>query len=142
MAASPTAYALDSLALLAYLEGEAGESRVRELLEAAKAGSHTVHLSLINLGEALYITERERGLVAVHRTLAAMDQLPVQIEPVERATVLAAAHLKASHRISYADAFAVVTALEHQAVLITGDPDFRTLSESNLVNLEWLPRTR
>ena len=137
-----TAYALDSFALLAYLEGEAGESRVRELLEAANAGSHTVHLSLVNLGEVLYITERERGLVAAQRTLAAIDQLPLQIEPVERATVLNAAHLKASHRISYADAFAVVTAQEHEAVLITGDPEFETLEESNVVNLEWLPRPR
>ncbi len=138
MAARRTAYALDSFALLAYLEGEIGESRVRELLEAAKAGSQTVYLSLINLGEVLYITERERGLVAAQRTLAAIDQLPVQIEPIERATVLAAAHLKASYRISYADAFAVVTAQEHEAVLITGDPEFEILEKSKIVNLEWL----
>jgi len=140
VAVSPTAYSLDSFALLAYLEGETGESRVRELLEGAQAGSHTIHVSLINLGEVLYITERQRGLVNAQRTLAAIDQLPVQIEPVNRATVLAAAHVKARHRISYADAFAVVTAQEHEAVLVTGDPEFETLEESNVVKLEWLPR--
>lgn len=141
MAVRRTAYAFDSFAVLAYLEGETGESRVRELLEGAEAGSHTVHLSLISLGEVLYITERERGLVKAQRTLAAIDQLPVHIEPANRATVLAAAHVKARHRISYADAFAVVTAHEHEAVLVTGDPEFETLQESNVVNLEWLPHS-
>ncbi len=69
MAGSPAAYVLDSFALLAYLEGEPGMPRVRSVLEGAAAQRHTVYLSLINLGEALYITERERGLVEARRTL-------------------------------------------------------------------------
>ncbi|RPI25203.1 MAG: hypothetical protein EHM61_14995 [Acidobacteria bacterium] len=55
-----------------------------------------------------------QALVKAQRTLAAVDQLPLQMEPANRATVLAAAQVKAHHRISYADAFAVVTAQEHE----------------------------
>src|SRR2546422_7718126 len=84
--------------------------RVRSVLEGAEAKRHTVYLSLINLGEVLYITERERGLVATRRALGAVEQLPLEIVGVSRATVLAAAHIKARFPISYADAFAVVTA--------------------------------
>ena len=140
MAAEPTSYALDSFALLAYLEGEAGRSRVRELLKGAVSGSHLVYLSLISLGEVLYITERERSLFAAHRALAAVDQLPLQIVPCPSATVLAAAHIKARYPISYADAFAVVTAQSFHSVLLTGDPEFHSVADDNLIAVEWLPR--
>ena len=140
MADKTTAYVLDSFAVLAYLEGEPGMPRVRELLDGAEAETHTLYLSLINLGEVAYITEREDGLVEAQRVLAAIDQLPVQIVPVLRATVLAAAHIKASYPVSYADAFAVVTAREYKAVLITGDPELKSVAKDKIVSVEWLPR--
>lgn len=138
MTAKPSAYALDSYALLAYLEGEAGKPRVKELLTGAESGMHTIYLSLINLGEVLYITERERSLFLAQRALAAIDQLPLQIVPVSRATVLAAAHVKARYPISYADAFAVVTAQDHHGVLVTGDPEFHSVANDRLIPVEWL----
>jgi predicted nucleic acid-binding protein len=136
------AYVLDSFALLAYLEGEAGMRRVRAVLEGAEARRYSVYLSLINLGEALYITERERGLVAARRTLAAVGDLPIETVPVHRETVLAAAHIKARYPISYADAFAAVAARDRGGVVMTGDPEFRPLAEDGLVAVEWLPRRR
>jgi ribonuclease VapC len=139
--ASPP-YVLDSFALLAYFEGEAAMSRVRSVLEGANAQRHTVYLSLINLGEALYITERERGLVAARRTLGAVDQLPLELVPVSRTTVLAAAHVKARFPISYADAFAAVAARDCGGVVLTGDPEFRPLADAGLIAVEWLPRRR
>ncbi len=139
MAANPSAYALDSFALLAYLEGEPGRKRVESLLLAAQAGKSSLCLSLINLGEVLYITERERGLFLAHRALAAIDQLPLLIVAVTRATVLAAAHIKANYPISYADAFAVVTARDHHCVLLTGDPEFHAVADDGLIAVEWLP---
>ena len=142
MAGEPLAYVLDSFALLAYLDGEAGMPRVRSLLDGAAVRRHGVFLSLINLGEVLYITERERGLIAARRTLGAIDQLPLTLEGVSRAIVLSAAHIKARFPISYADAFAVVTAQRHDAVVITGDPEFRPLADAGIVAVEWLPRRR
>ena len=140
MAAKHSAYVLDSFALLAYLEGETGMPRVQELLEAAGAGTHNVYLSLINLGEVLYITEREQALVKAQQTLAAIDQLPLQVVPVSRSTVLAAAHIKARYSVSYADTFAVVTAQDYDAILVTGDPEFKPIANDGLVQVEWLPR--
>ena len=92
--------------------------------------------------DLVYIAERERGLVEARRTLGAVDQLPLEIVGVSRATVLAAAHIKARFPISYADAFAVVTAQDHGGVVMTGDPEFEPLANAGLVAVEWLPRRR
>ncbi len=140
MVADPIAYALDSFALLAYLEGEVGKPRIKQLFKDAVSGSCFLYLSIINLGEVLYITERERSLFAAQRTLAAVDQLPIRIVNCTRATVLAAAHIKARYPISYPDAFAVVTAQDRHSVLLTGDPEFRSVADDRLVAIEWLPR--
>jgi predicted nucleic acid-binding protein len=142
VAGSPAAYVLDSFALLAYLEGEPGMVRVRSVLDGAAAHRHTVYLSLINLGEALYITERKRGLVDARRTLGAVDQLPLEIVGVSRSTVLAAAHIKARFPIAYADAFAVVTAQDRGGVVLTGDREFEPLAVAGVVAVAWLPRRR
>jgi predicted nucleic acid-binding protein len=131
---------LDGFALLAYLQGEAGMPRVRAVLEDADGGRSTAYLSLINLGEVLYITERERGLVEAQRALAAVEQFRLAIVAVERATVLAAAHIKARFPVSYADAFAVVTGQNHGAVILTGDPEFESVADAGIVAVEWLPR--
>ena len=39
------------------------------------------------------------------------------------AAIMQAAAIKAEYALSYADAFAVATALAHDAVLLTGDPE-------------------
>ena len=136
------AYVLDSFALLAYFEGEPAMPRVRSILEGANAKRHSVYLSLINLGEVLYIAERERGSMAARRTLGAIDELPLELVPVSRPIVLAAAHIKARFPISYADAFAAVAARDCGGTVITGDPEFRPLAEAGLIAVEWLPTRR
>jgi predicted nucleic acid-binding protein len=133
-------FALDGDALLAYLEGERRRPRVKELLQSAKSGECTLYLSLINLGEVLYITERERGQVAALQTFSAINQLPLNIVPVSHTNALVAAHIKACYPISYADAFAAATAQEHRCTLLTGDPEFRAIADNGLIAIEWLLR--
>jgi predicted nucleic acid-binding protein len=131
-------YVLDSFALLAHLEDESGKGRVRELLEAASQGHCRLLLSIINLGEVIYITERERGLATAQVVLAALEQLPVEVLPADRPAVLAAAHLKAHYRLSFADAFAASAAQAQHATLVTGDPEFQALADQ--LSVEWLLR--
>jgi tRNA(fMet)-specific endonuclease VapC len=138
MGASHALYILDSYALLAYLAGEAGAPRVREILLECARGQSQACLSLINLGEVLYITEREVGLVKAQEALAAVEQLPLEVLPATRDAVLAAAHVKARFRVSYADAFAVATAQERGGVAVTGDPEFEAVMD--LVQVQWLGR--
>ncbi|OGO31908.1 MAG: hypothetical protein A2136_08900 [Chloroflexi bacterium RBG_16_54_11] len=139
MSGRKPACVLDSFALLAYLGGKAGMERVRMVLEEAARGRTRVMLSVINLGEVLYITEREVGLVQAQAALAAVEQLPIEILPATREAVLAAAHIKANHGIAYADAFAVAAAIESGAKVLTGDPEFRYVEK--LVSVQRLEQT-
>lgn len=138
MSADSAHFVLDSFALLAFLEDEVGLVRVKEVLNNAEKGRCQVYLSWINLGEVLYITERERGERTARETLGHIQGLPIQMLEVSSDVVLAAAHIKAKHRLSYADAFAVVAALEKNAILLTGDPEFAAVE--SMLNIEWLPR--
>ncbi len=138
MAGKSPAYVLDSFALLAYFQAEAGMSRVRALLSRAARQACAVHLSVINLGEVLYIVEREKGLSAAQQVVAAIDRLPVELVPATRAIVFAAAHVKARFPLSYADAFAVAVAHERHATVVTGDPEFASVA--GIVRIDWLPQ--
>jgi predicted nucleic acid-binding protein len=136
MAAEPERYVLDSFALLVYLQGEAGMERVKEVLHSAERGGTQVYLSWINLGEVMYITERERGVWKARETLARVQALPIQMLDASSHAVLSAAHIKANHRLAYAGAFAVAAALETKAVVLTGDAEFRQVE--GMVQVEWL----
>ena len=131
-----SAFVLDSFALLAYLQDEPVADRIEKLLDNARKGKCHLFLSMINLGEILYIVERRGGVVKAHDTLALIRQLSIEVLPVEEQTVLEAAHIKANHTLSYADAFAVATALQQNATVLTADPEFRSVEA--LVKLEWL----
>lgn len=135
---SKPVYLLDSFALLAYLNNEPGKSRVETVLAEAEKGQCSVLMSMINLGEVLYQVERLRDFYAAQRTLLLAESLPIKLLDASREMVLAAAHIKAAHPLSYADAFAVAAARHYQATVLTGDPEFQTVA--TLISIEWLPK--
>ena len=72
MSESNEDYVLDSFALLAFLQGEKGMTRVQSVLMDVEKGTGKVYFSVINLGEVLYIVEREKGMVIAQEVLAAI----------------------------------------------------------------------
>jgi predicted nucleic acid-binding protein len=130
------AFILDSFALLAYLQDEPAAPRVETLLENAKKEKCRLMISVINLGEILYITERRGGVSKAQDALALIQQLPVEILPADEKAVFSAAHIKANYAISYADSFVVAAAVEKDAVILTNDPEFE--STKLIVRVEWL----
>lgn len=129
-------YVFDSFALLAYLEDEADAARVAALLQQAQLREIHIWMPVVNLGEILYITEREQGTTAGRKALAAVEQLPIEIVDVDRPLTLAAAHIKAHFAISYADAFAIALGQQKSARVVTGDPEFAQVE--SLISIEWL----
>lgn len=130
------AFVLDSFALLTYLQDEPAASRIEKLLEGAGKEKCRLLLSIISLGEILYITERRGGLVKAQDALALIQQLPIEILAADEQTVLAAAHIKANHPLSYADSFVVAIGIQENATVITADPEFHAVEE--IVRVEWL----
>ena len=72
--AEPIAFVLDTFAMLAYLQGESNGVRVRGIFQS---DSQNIYMSLINVGEVLYITERKQGIRKAQEVLASIRQLPI-----------------------------------------------------------------
>ncbi len=106
------------------------------LLDAAESGP-PVLMNEINIGETYYIVSRKRGTDRADTLLETILPGP----PVERwansfEDIVQAARLKAEYPLSFADCFAVTTALREDASILTGDPEFRRVER--LVAVEWI----
>jgi len=91
----------------------------------------------INLGECFYILARQRGMDRAedfNQTIT--PSLPIIKRSNTFRDVIEAAKIKAAHALSYADCFAVQTAREENAPIVTGDPEFKKAEE--LVKIDWL----
>ena len=129
-------FVLDSFALLAFFQAEPAGLRMRELLDQAGRGEVSLAITTVNLGEVAYRTERRYGLKRAQGVLAKIEEYAPAVIDVNRELALAAAHLKARYRMSYADCLAAALAQRLGAAVVTGDPDFRQVE--HLVPIEWL----
>lgn len=125
---------LDSFALLAYLKKENNYLRVKELLSAP---DFPALMNDVNVGEAYYILARERGREQAESFLnVILPSLPIATRSNSLEHVIDASRIKAQYPLSFADCFAVATARRENAVIVTGDPEFKAVQK--LVEIEWL----
>ena len=130
---------LDAWAVVAWLKDQAPASHaVEALLTQAKAGRVRLLLNIVNLGEIFYITARADGTPRAEYVLEEVKHLPLEICSAPNSLVLDAARLKSRHAISYADAFAVATALRQGFPIVTGDPELKKLAGGGTVTVEWI----
>jgi predicted nucleic acid-binding protein len=127
---------LDSFALMALFRNEPSAPHVEALLERASKGECELFMSVVNLGEVAYTVEIRQGLQPAKEAVAAIDQAPIKVVDVDRTLTLAAARLKATTGVGYADCFAAALAQRLGAAVLTGDPDFQRLEGA--VPVEWL----
>lgn len=130
------AYVLDSYALMAHLEDEAGGEAVRKILRAASAGKTQLFLSVINLGELYSTTLRERNQEKAEEALFLIEQLPIDLVAADLQMTLEAARLKAVYPVAYADCFAAALGIRKNAKVVTGDPEFRKFE--GILSIEWI----
>jgi uncharacterized protein len=122
--------------MLAFLNKESGFEKVRSLLREALRSNEPLLMNEINIGEVYYITAKDRSPELAEDFLNRLETLAVQTVANSFAHVLEAARLKARFPIAYADAFAAATAIRMNAVIVTGDPEFRRIE--HLVTVNWL----
>lgn len=129
MSESLTVYVLDTSAWLTLIEDEPGADTVQSLLEAAQAGGAILLTSFMSYMEVYYITRQERGVEEAQARIDLMTALPVlRIESSARLSVRAA-EIKATRRVSVADAWIAALAGEHEATLVHKDPEFDLVAE-------------
>ncbi len=118
-------FLFDSHALLKFFQKEKGYKKILQLLEDIKKVGATKYINAINLGEIIYTTKREFGDQKKLELLAHIERLNFELLPIPNQLIFQAAEYKAQFSISYADCFALASAVEHKAIIVTGDPDFR-----------------
>jgi ribonuclease VapC len=93
-------------------------------------------MNAVNYGEIIYIIKRAFGDRKKIGCLAAIERLGIEILSVPNELIFRAAEYKAEFSISYADCFALASALENKAALVTGDPEFKKVE--HLVKVIWV----
>ena len=131
-----SSFLFDSHALFAFFQKEQGAEVVAQILQRVDKQGLNRLLCVINLGEIIYMTKRHFGDQKKMEILGRIHQLGLIILPVPEPLVYQAAEIKAEYPISYADCFALACAIEHSAMLVTGDPEFKKVD--HLVGIEWI----
>jgi ribonuclease VapC len=129
-------FIFDSHALLKFFQKEKDYEKVIHLLEEIKRSGVTKYINAINLGEIIYATKREFGDQKKLEVLANIERLNFTVLPIPHNLIFQAAEHKAQYNISYADCFALASAIEHKAILVTGDPEFKKVE--HLVEIMWV----
>jgi predicted nucleic acid-binding protein len=138
-------YVLDANAVLRYFgvsDGQGGE-KVRGLFEQAERNETRLSMSVINLGEVLYILLKHIGEQRAIQYIQAL-QHAVTMMDADMNRTMQAATLKHQYKIGYADSFAAALALESRATLVSADPTFEKIGKP----LKWMrlpkfdPKTR
>ena len=128
---------LDACALIAYLNGEEGADKV----EALFISGRQVQMSCVNLLEVSYdAIKASRNTDAAEELVKEVSQLPISVKwDVSMEVFLEASRLKASYRISLADAIAAAFSRVLKCQLATSDHhEFDHLASINEVDVLWI----
>ena len=134
------AIVLDSWAIMAYLEDEPAAEQVGETIADAHDENIPLFMSVVNVGEVWYIIARETSPADAENSLARLRELGIGFVEANWSLTHEAARYKSKHRMAYADCFAAALTKQKDALLLTGDPEFKQLERE--INVHWLkPQT-
>ncbi len=128
---------LDACALIAYLNGEEGADQVEALFQSGKP----VQMSSINLLEVAYdAIKTHQNPTAAEQLIEEISGLPISVTwDMPLPVFLEASRLKASYRISLADAIAAAFSRVFNCQLATSDHhEFQSLHALGEVDVLWI----
>jgi predicted nucleic acid-binding protein len=133
----PDLKVFDSWALLAWLLDQPAAARIETLLQQAEQGDGLqLVMSWVNVGEVYYMASRKLDAAKAEEFLKRLPSLPIRLVLPTEQDIIAAAKLKSTRRISYADGFAAALAQSEGAALVTGDPELKALAD--VVTVDWI----
>jgi len=127
-------YVFDTSAILTYVENEPGADDIEKLLIKAENMEIDISAAFISIMEVFYITMQEKGEEEALKRINLIQSLPICIHESNEGFTLRAARLKATNRISFADAYIASVAMELDGILVHKDPEFEKL-EPNIKEL-------
>jgi len=126
-------YVLDTSAILTLRDNEPGAEQVSDLLYSAERGKVKVLLSFISLMEVLYRVWKDEGKLEGKLAYEQVQSLPLTIMHENPLSLEKAAAVKATERLSLADAWIAATAIMEEATLVHKDPEFESLQCPQMV---------
>ncbi len=130
------ALVFDSWSIIAYLEDEPPAQKVEEIIVNAHEHRLSLLTTAINAGEVWYIMARKTSPVDADEAIRDIQSLGIELVSADWTLTKVAAMFKAKTKMSYADCFAAALAKKNQASLVTGDPEFKQVS--NDIKVLWL----
>ncbi|MEJ7823602.1 MAG: PIN domain-containing protein [Chitinophagaceae bacterium] len=121
---------LDSYALITVFLDEPGADAVTKILLEGNAGNLELHITSYNMGEVYYMIWRKASKVQADVCWNAMLDLHLIVTEPSLDLTHAAATLKASYKLSYADAHAAALALHLKGTLLSNDKEFASLKNT------------
>ena len=131
-------FVLDSYSLLAFFRDEPGADAVEKLLNEAAEDKHELYITVVNVGEVYYMSCRKDSVAKANQVWEAMRKFPLHFIEFGMELSLAAAKIKANHKLSYADAFAAAVTIQKKATLVTGDNEFEALKGETNFKVKYL----
>ena len=135
-----TTYVLDACAMLAVLSNEPGADVVEEIYEKADSGEVLLTMNKVNLLEVYYDLFRTYGKERADEVVNEIRRLPIQIiHEISDDVFAEAGRLKASYKISLADAIALAQTLVICGELLTADHhEFDPIEENEPIIFHWI----
>jgi len=128
-------YVLDANAVIRYFKvGNAGGGeKVQDLFLQAQRNQARLSMSVINMGEVLYILLKYLGEQRALHYIQALQHAVTMVE-ADASQTIEAARLTHQYKLGYADSFAAVLALASKATLVSADTSFEKVGKS----LKWM----
>ena len=133
-------YILDACALIAFLRKETGWEQVKNILLQAHEKTVVLHMHSFNLLEVYYDIYRSIGKEKADEELALIKLLPITLNAYLADDIfLEAGRLKATYKISLADAVVLAETNVTKGILVTADHhEFDVIEEKESIKFFWI----
>ena len=122
-------YVLDTSALLAAWQNEAGSSDVRNLFFQAGAGHCDLYISFMSFFEAYYVIKARIGEARALEIYHWLHRLPAERVNLQEDILIAAGDVKSKYRVSAIDAWIIATGLVRAATVLHKDGEFDGITD-------------
>ncbi|GHU96836.1 hypothetical protein FACS1894208_11900 [Clostridia bacterium] len=133
-------YVIDACALVALFENENGADFVEAMLAEANLGNIKLRMSKLNLLEVYYGDYRAHGKKSADAMLKLVKNLPITIIPeMTDGVFLEAGRLKATYKMSLADAVVLAEASVGGGAVLTADHhEFDVVEQNEKIEFAWI----
>ncbi|MDR1440297.1 MAG: PIN domain-containing protein [Clostridiales bacterium] len=132
-------YVLDACALVALIKGEDGADVVWDILSRAMSGGAAVLMHELNLLEVYYGFYRERGKDYAEQKVEQAAEFFTTLQGLTPAVFAEAGRLKATYKISIADAVALAQASVSGGAVLTADHhEMDVVEQKENIAFKWI----